>query len=609
MMLLLTLIVVGATAYVWCTRGFFSSLIHMVCVLAAGAIAFGVFEPLSYLILNASTERGTMSFLGGVHWSIGLALPFAFSLAILRLAIDSFLPANAQCDTAADYVGGGVCGAVSGVITAGILVLSIGFLRTPPNFMGYKAVQYTEGTGRGSLQQNPAQLVPWVDRLTAGLYSHLSLTTLRTSDPLAKWYPDFATVPGALRVTYEGSSRNGLKRDAFQFLGWYTVGDRVQGSKFEALLSDTWNDTVQPVSDLRGHEFGAKSEDENLRSGYLAGFIVKFNTKAREKAGQVVIGNGQLRLVCESTTDEEYMAVHPIAVVTNVDDPTKIDYARFRYDGDDIYVASQGGISESVMAFEFPVPRGFVPIALYVKNVRVDVSEGAEPTTFETIYDRDEEIRSGRIAGMGNIGPIIDPNTGLPVQAQTLGALPEPVSVSNAIGFIIQKGTERGLAVAQEGRGWTVREGELKLNIREAASFSSGLDPKLQVNRFSVADDTVIIKVNISPSARSNEFIKALDSSDKMAPPQLEDTQGRTYPAVGFVYKDSAMWWLRFTKGDPIKGLGASGMPTISRTSPDRTLTLVFAVPIGVTINHFKIGNTILDDWSDKPIKVETRQR
>lgn len=607
MMILLTIVVVGAMAYVWCTRGFFSALIHMVCVLAAGAIAFGVFEPVSYMILKSSEERGTLSFLGGVAWSLGLALPFAVSVAVLRLVIDKILPANAQCETAADYVGGGVCGAVSGVITAGILLLSISFLRLPPDFGGYKAVRYTEGTARGSVQRTPETMIPWVDRITAQVYSHLSLTTLRTGEPLAKWYPDFDTVPAALRVTFEGASRNTLKPEAFKFLGWYTVGDRARGEKFENLLSDSWNDVSQKVSDLRGKEFGASSDDERLRSGYLAGCIVNFNAKAREKMGQVIVGNAQVRLVCESETDEDdYMALHPVAVVTSVDDPTKIDYARFRYDGDDIYVASLGGVAESVMAFEFPVPRGYRPIALYVKNSRVEID--SNPTEYATPADRDDKIRSGQIAGMGNIGPIIGPD-GRPVQAQTQAELPNPVSVRNNIGFVIQKGSERGMQVVQEGRGWQVVEGEVKLRNDEIAGISSGVDINLQVNRFSTADGTVIVQVDISPSARTADFVKKLDQTDKLAPPVLVDTEGRTYPAAGFVYKDAAMHWLRFTKGDPISGLGAPNMPTISRTSPDRKLTLVFAVPLGIQVKEFRIGDITLDDWSAKPIKCDVIQK
>src|SRR5882757_4289866 len=116
LMLLFTLAIVGVTAYIWCTRGFFSSLIHMVCVIAAGAVAFGVWEPVSYFLIKSFPERGFGSALGEMAWGLGLAVPFALTLAILRGVIDKLLPFNAQVEGPANYIGGVICGLVSGVI-------------------------------------------------------------------------------------------------------------------------------------------------------------------------------------------------------------------------------------------------------------------------------------------------------------------------------------------------------------------------------------------------------------------------------------------------------------------------------------------------------------
>ena len=443
-MLLLTVIIVGVTAYIWSLRGFFSSLIHMACVVAAGAIAFGVWEPLSYFFLNQAGDRGFSSTLGGVAWGLGLALPFAGSLALLRAGIDKLLPANAQCETTVDYVGGGVCGLVSGIISAGIMMLSIGYLRLEPGFGGYRPVIFTTGAGRGSLEATHETLVPWVDRWTARLYTGLSLTTLRTDEPLARWHPDLETEGGALRTTYEGRSRNTLKPSSFALLGWYTVGNPPGNEKIESLTPDAWADTPQKFTDLRGEQIG---------SGYLAGFVVKFNSGAREKTGQVVVGNGQVRLVVKSgQDDDDTRALHPIAVVTNVDDPTKVEYARFRYDSDETYISSVGGASDASMAFEFPIPAGYTPLALYLKGTRVDL-EGKAPTTYDDAAARDTDIQGGKLMGMGNVGPILDAN-GNPVEAPPALAFSGPtIEVSNRLGYntIIQKGTEQGVTVAEEG--------------------------------------------------------------------------------------------------------------------------------------------------------------
>src|SRR5690606_23553448 len=135
---LLSAVVVLASAYIWLTRGFFSAMINMVCVIVAGAIAFGVVEPLAYLILDAAPERGFMSIIRDAAWALALALPFAVSVVVLRLSVDKLLPHNTKLQGSADYAGGLVCGGASGVITAGIMVMSIGFLRVDTAFMGYQ---------------------------------------------------------------------------------------------------------------------------------------------------------------------------------------------------------------------------------------------------------------------------------------------------------------------------------------------------------------------------------------------------------------------------------------------------------------------------------------
>src|SRR5688572_8807205 len=110
LMMLFAVGLAGVTAYIWCIRGFFSALIHMVCVFAAGAVAFGVWEPVANILLDVMPDRGFFAPLGEMSWGLGLALPFALALAIFRGIVDSLLPANAQCEGLADYIGGGVCG-------------------------------------------------------------------------------------------------------------------------------------------------------------------------------------------------------------------------------------------------------------------------------------------------------------------------------------------------------------------------------------------------------------------------------------------------------------------------------------------------------------------
>lgn len=608
MMLALTLVVVGLSAYLWCTRGFFSALIHLVCVLAAGAVAFGVWEPLGYWLIGSVDERGGLGWLTGSAWGLSLALPFAITLSILRGAIDKMLPANAQCETTADYIGGGVCGLMSGVICAGIIVLSFGYLRLPSNFGGYQPVSYTSGTGRGSLEASKDPMSPWVDRITAGLYSKLSLTTLRTAEPLAKWHPDLVSEPGSLRTTYEDVSRNTVKPSGFNLVGWYTVGTPPKGGSIDELLKDSWNTTSQKVTDLQGDPIG---------NGYLAGFVVKFGASAKEKTGQVVVGNGQVELVVQNVDEDQAddtKALHPVAVVTNIDDPSQVAYARFRFDADNVYFSSVGGASETVMSFEFPVPSGYMPIALYVKGSRVEISANPGAANFGvpnygTPAERDSKVQAGEMMGMGGVGPVLD-SEGNPVKLpdqpqQTQGT---PIQMSNTLGVTIQKGTEQNMDVveAETGGGYEVTVAHnMQLRKDQLARFGS-IDRKLQINRLQVAQGTAIAKVDFTPSELPDEFSAALDKVDKSKPPVLVDNNGTKYQPVGFMFTDATLFTLQYDVGHPIEKF--SELPAVSRSNPDKKLTLLYSVSFGVTIEKLQVGDVVLEEFSSNN-KAEFRQK
>jgi len=596
-MILVTVIIVGATAYIWCTRGFFSSLIHMMCTVAAAAVAFGVWEPLTELIREGAPERNTFSFLQGAAMAIALGLPFAVTLAILRAIVDKILPSNAQCEKVADYVGGGVCGVISGVTSAGIVVLSILFLRAEPEFMGYAPANYTGGTGRGSIEVSQDKMVPWVDRIVAGVFSKLSTTTLSTGEPLARFYPELVAFPGELRMTFDGHSRNSLSRKDFTLRGWYTVGDATKGVPVKNLLSDSWSENVQKISDING---------EQIQSGnyYLAGFVIKFKASAREKAGSVFVGNSQLRLIVAATDGEEddVKVLHPIAMIGRTDSATRVDYARFRYDSDNLFISSVGAEAEPVMAFEFPVPAGYAPIALFVKGVRCPV-EGAPANAFGSPIDRDDKVAAGEFTEMGGIGPILGPD-GKPLQevasASTISAT--PVTVSNSIGKIIQKGTEgSSITLAQDSRGWTIQDGTT--TIASNRMNTAGLEKSLRVDRFALNGDTAMVKVIVTPTQRPDDFNQKYESIDPGAQPLLVDMNGTTYQAVGWTYEDSTKYDLRYTLANPLTSIGQA--PRVTRNTPDKKLVLLFVVNNGIDLKEFRIGDTVLDSWEAKPMKVD----
>lgn len=177
------------------------------------------------------------------------------------------------------------------------------------------------------------------------------------------------------------------------------------------------------------------------------------------------------------------------------------------------------------------------------------------------------------------------------------------IAAANSLGFIIQKGTEQGLSVREESRGWSIQDGEDKLKPPQTVGTN---DLKLSITRFAPADDSVIVQVNVSPKDQPETILKALEGADKTKPVVLIDGKGRKYQPVGFVYKDPKLVHVRFTKGSPLKSLDEA--PSVTRNNPDRELKLVFCVNLGVEVTELRIGDAVIERYSP-PVKCDQKQK
>jgi uncharacterized membrane protein required for colicin V production len=615
------------SGYLWLTRGFFSALVHMLCVIVAGALAFAFWEPLAYWMLGSVKASSSLQ---GVAWGVALVIPFALALSVLRLGIDKLLPSNVQLDTVTNYVGGGVCGLISGVITAGVVVLGVGLLRLPSDHWDYKPVDYTPSAlGRGGLQRSGRLLVP-VDRITSGLYARLSTNAFRTGEPLAKWYPDLDLVGPSMRINHgEGKARNTMGPKDFSVIGHYVVS----GSSALAVMSDSRDAAEQKVVDLEGNRVDFKPGPQAPR---IEGFMLKFGPGAKEKNGQVVLTNGQVRLVVQNTQDEsEFKTVHAIAVVTTprppdpVTDPTgrlvpapTPGPSRFRFDSNNFAIASVPGQSDAAMSFEFLVPAGFEPIALYIKNVRHELDPAVEkPRKFTTASMRDAWIRNnldkGTPPGGADSGPqgtAVDLKTDQATRiAIKLGAPGAPVSnipeagltISSAIGYVLQKGSERNLEV---GEGNRVVDGEE--TYTKAELQNRGLDRQLRVDRFEVPEDSVLVQLDVGANRPASLIQPSVQSADLAAPPVLVDNKGLSYQAVGYIYSDESTIRIRYTRGRPLAGLQdlSSRGITLSQSRDDQKLVLIFVCSLRSELTGFAIGDKAINLY-EPPVPLNTPQK
>ncbi len=588
---IICIVIIGGMGWVWLSRGFYSALLNLVCVLIAGAVAFGLWETIAYALL----EKGQSGdFMTSSAWAIGLALPFAGTLAVLRVITDKTLRANVKVPDAVNYIGGAACGAVAGVITSGVLILSLGMLRIDTQLMGYQAMDYGPGSG---LKRENSLLVP-VDKIVVRLYGHMSRNALATDTPLALWQPNLEDVPNVQRINFgEGASRNTIKPDECRVIGRYTVGG--ENARLNSLLTDSFAQGAQQVADLNGESYPADSR--------LEGVVVNFTSGAKEKNGQVIIGPGQVRMLALKEDGTESMPLHPIAVVSRTDNPAKKNYARFRFDARELYIPSVGGDANTTMAFEFVVPRGYRPAAIYLKSTRYDIP-GGKAEVYDSPASRDAAVKSGAL-----VRERVDDWSPTERKVETGGQQAAPgsaeywgVSLTDAVpeGSLIQDGTQGpDLEISDRKivNGSGRYEAKLVKNIRDVPR-------ELQCNRFRVPDTTVMVQVNVAKGRRLSFLGKSIDSAERILPPQLVSTDGQVFEAVGYYYEDETKVSLRYTIGEPIRGLAEldrDGVaPTISRA--DQKLILLFTPSKGVEIKSFNLGGKVLQEF-ERPIKTSNQ--
>lgn len=583
--------IIVAIAYIWGSRGFFSAFLHMVCVVVAGAIAFALWEPIAYAILD---RAGNSQWMIDIAWGCGLALPFALSLAILRLTVDKLVPANVDLDGAPNLIGGIVCGAVAGTISCGILLLTINFLRLSPQLIGFAQIRQESN---GSPVINDKLLFP-ADRITAWLYGYTSQATFSSSTPLAVWRPT-VTVDGALLRTNfnEGGSRHTLSPKAVTIQGRFTVG-KEKRLPVNDLLKDGFTTGTPTVTTLDGERVPGTSTDY-----YIDAYVVSFGSAAREKEGSVVIGNTQVQLVCYNEAENKSISLHPIAVSSKAEpvdaEDKRIRYGRWRFERPNTYIRTVGGTDNPLMGFEFLVPRGYEAIGLYVKGVRWDLRRVTFPNApdYPDNKERDKAIQKGTALG-GEEGVISrkliwdDPKrTNIVVNPEEGDYYSKPITVSNSIptskasAVILSKDNIGSLEVNEDRQ---IIGGEHKYRLSDIAK-NRGIDTKLQVRSFYQGEDTSIIIVNFSKDSILGPVINPIcqNASGNMV---LVDHRGEEYPCVGFVYYDNQLVHFRFTPSQIVgtKDELPFGGPSTSR--PDQSYFLLFRVARNSKIKSMKVG-------------------
>jgi hypothetical protein len=310
----------GLIAYWWANQGTFSALLHLLCVVVAGALAFAFWEPLAHLVL-----RGT--FFDNYAWGVTLVGLFAIALLGLRIAMDRLAPANAKLPRWADLVFGGAAGAASGILSIGMFTIGAGHVHSSKTLLGFVGAEFQ---GRpGQLGEKDTLWIPF-QQMTANFYGWLSVTSLSPwgDTSLRHLNPRLGDQVSLMR-------------------------DSSRGGKGQITLDP---DTVS----VTGYDVTPAA-----RGGNLVLVKIRFEAPARDFGEQLTLSASQARLIAAASGTEEAQVAHPIA------------FQQFsgahRFDNVTHYVTSRPGEQTSSPTLAFEVPATFTPRFIQIKGVRYDL--------------------------------------------------------------------------------------------------------------------------------------------------------------------------------------------------------------------------------------------
>lgn len=373
MIIIFNLAIIGLVlliAYWWANEGLFSSLLHLVCVITAGAIALAVWEPI------------TMAMMGGgsfdnYAWGIVLAGCFVISLVSLRFASDKLVPANLKFPPWANYVIGGLAGLGSGIITIGICLIASGFLQSSNEIMGYRGTGRDEN-GRAVVTKVGDPIWLNVAQLTSIFYSTLSTGT---------FYPDISGSP----LKYYNP-----KLDELSTL----VRDSYDGGKGQLSLAPD----------------AAKVTKVAASSDGMIIIQVSFNATARDFGGQVILGSSQVRLIGKPDGSGDPDIYYPVAWKQELKEGGEV---LFKFDDVSHYATGIPGRSETGIKFAFDTrDASFKPNFIQIRGTRLELPSG-EPSPlsgFEVGLYRgkqlsNEEILQARDPLGKDIQHLVDPTS------------------------------------------------------------------------------------------------------------------------------------------------------------------------------------------------------
>jgi uncharacterized membrane protein required for colicin V production len=528
-------------AYWWANQGLFSSLLHFVCVVVAGALALATWEPLSLLLL----KQGWMD-----NYAIGvsLLLPFAIYLLLARVLCDKVVGENLNFPQWANYVFGGAFGLASGVLSLGMCMLGGGFLQSSYEVFGFSgSVRTLNSKGQPAFDVEKLWLP--VHKITASSFGHLGLRALapETGRSIEHVYPLLADQAFSI---HRDSAEKGKAK------------------------------TTAPPDSVKLGRFFFSPDFENAnrtRGAYILEMDV--DNAAADSGGQVTVTASQVRLIEGVPGDSTRTA--RVAYPDSWSQPLETG-ARQIYAFDDLLNVATNvpGQQNTKFFFAFPVTdlgtpeQGGVPQYVQFKGLRfrLPAMEAERPA---------DALAKGLMRGLGgNAG-----QQAIPLNDPSLKSLAsKDIQATNSI--------EPAVVSINE---LTTMEQTDQLLTEGKQEFQRGGNQASKANRINgiyERDGTRVVRLNISRRSSSidlwNDRTKLREEAGEQAALLLVDAQGNTYAPVGYIWvrPDGVLVYL-----DPRRGVETIGDFPPQPSHGNDLLFAIYTPTSGAKIVSIRLGN------------------
>jgi hypothetical protein len=496
-----------AMAYFGSVYGLFSAFMHLMTVIAVGAISFAVWEPLTLGLI--------IKYAPPMAWTLGLIVPFGVLLLVFRMVVDKLIPRDAQFMPIVSTLLGAACGATSGILTAGVAVIALGFMPFGADLGGFQP--YSVGAG-GVVQETGGKLWIPVHRMAASFYTGLSAGAFSTSTPMNEYMPDLDVQMSLLRARPDNVSIV-ASPDAVSVTGAFIAE--------AAALTDA----SPALGEALGPDF--------TRPGYR---LVVVGTEWSKVEG-TVDGDRKLRLPASH--------VRLVTKSTSTDDPSvnmlgPKGFTVSRGGVKEFYPFDSGGVQAEAPApanffWVFLVPEDQTPRFLMVRKLRLNLPEleaiitdplevlatvGAPPVPQAEAGD--DGLAGDATGASGTGATVVDQNTGIDAGTYALD-----VEISTRLPQSISKNASSGLSYTTVGEEAFIETGSTGSSRKTAGNIGA----RSRVSAFNVPSHEAMVRVKIDFVKGNSLYAGGMSSAAALNEIFLKDIDGNAIHVSAWVWK------------------------------------------------------------------------